>query len=76
MGAKKANQATIWILSQEEEPLPIQVQTGISDGSSTQIVSGDLKEGDMVIVGVGTSQSPHGNQQVNPFAPRFRRRGR
>ncbi len=74
--AKKANQATIWILSPEEEPLQIQVQTGISDGSSTQIVSGDLKEGDMVIVGVGTSQSPHGNQQVNPFAPTFRRRGR
>ncbi|MGB3091825.1 MAG: efflux RND transporter periplasmic adaptor subunit [Candidatus Zixiibacteriota bacterium] len=76
MDAKKANQATIWILSQIEEPEPILVQTGISDGSSTQIVSGDLKEGDMVIVGVGTSQSPHGNQQVNPFAPTFRRRGR
>ena len=75
-GEKKTNQATIWILSPEEKPQPIQVQTGISDGSSTQIVSGDLNEGDMVIVGVGTSQSPHGNQQVNPFAPTFRRRGR
>jgi hypothetical protein len=52
------------------------VKTGISDGSSIEIVSGDLKEGDMVIVGMGNSNAPQGSQQVNPFAPQFRRRGR
>ena len=74
--AEKKNQAMLWTLNPEGQPESIPVQTGISDGSSIEIVSGDLKEGDMVIVGMGNSNSPQGNQQVNPFAPQFRRRGR
>jgi HlyD family secretion protein len=66
----------IWILDQQETPQLIPVQTGISDGSSIEIVSGDLKEGDLVIVGFGNSMSSPNNQQVNPFAPQFGRRRR
>ena len=29
----------------------VEVKTGLSDGTTTEIVSGDLKEGDQVIVG-------------------------
>ena len=68
---KKSN---IWVLDQQQKPRPIPVQTGISDGSSVEIVSGDLKEGDLVIIGMGNSVTLPNNQQVNPFAPRFRRR--
>jgi HlyD family secretion protein len=67
-------QAKIWILDQEQNPQPVTIQLGISDGSSVEIVSGDLKEGDLVIVGMGNSVILPNNQQVNPFAPRFRRR--
>ena len=74
--AEKADRTSVWILNQQGEPEPVPVKTGISDGSSVEIVSGDLKEGDMVIIGTGNSNSPQGNQQVNPFAPQFRRRGR
>ena len=73
-GAQKADRTEVWILNQQGEPEPVPVKTGISDGSSVEIVSGDLKEGDMVIIGTGNSNSPQGNQQVNPFAPQFRRR--
>jgi HlyD family secretion protein len=74
--AEKKDRTMLWTLSPAGKPEPIPVQTGISDGSSVEIVSGDLKEGDMVIIGTGNSNSPQGNQQVNPFAPQFRRRGR
>jgi len=68
--------AKIWVLDQQQKPRPIPVQIGISDGSSIEIVSGDLKESDQVIVGLGNSVSPPNNQQVNPFAPQFGRRRR
>jgi HlyD family secretion protein len=66
----------IWVLDQLQKPRPIPVQIGISDGSSVEIVSGDLKEGDLVIVGSGNSMPSQNNQQVNPFAPQFGRRRR
>ena len=71
--AEKKNSAMLWTLSPEGKPEPIPVQTGISDGSSIEIVSGDLKEGDTVIVGQGNSMPSPTNQQVNPFVPQHRR---
>lgn len=40
----------LWVL-EEGRPLPIQVETGISDGAYVEIKSDDLKEGDRVITG-------------------------
>ncbi|MCK4403829.1 MAG: efflux RND transporter periplasmic adaptor subunit [candidate division Zixibacteria bacterium] len=75
-GTKRADQTVLWIIDQEGKPEPVLVQTGISDGVSTQIISDNLKEGNKVIIGLSTSESSSHNQQVNPFAPQFRRRGR
>jgi HlyD family secretion protein len=66
----------VWVLGQDEKPKPILVQTGISDGTSVEITSGDIKEGDRVIVGMEGEALSTINQQVNPFMPQFRRRGR
>jgi len=74
--AGRAKPPGLWILDQDGKPKPILVQTGISDGSSVEIKSGDLKEGDQVIVGLGNSMPSPNNQQVNPFAPQFGRRRR
>ncbi|HEX8910085.1 MAG TPA: hypothetical protein VF805_12855 [Anaeromyxobacteraceae bacterium] len=30
-------------------PVPARVQVGLSDGSATEVVSGDLREGDRVV---------------------------
>lgn len=40
--------ATIWVL-RNNQPVAVEVETGINNGAYTQIVSGDLQEGDLVI---------------------------
>jgi HlyD family secretion protein len=44
------------------------VQTGISDGLVTEILSGELREGDEVIVGVET---PRGERKPHELPPGF-----
>jgi HlyD family secretion protein len=44
------NNRTLWVLV-DGQPKPVQVQIGISDGSMTEIVGGELTEGMQVIVG-------------------------
>ncbi|MGE5718140.1 MAG: efflux RND transporter periplasmic adaptor subunit [Acidobacteriota bacterium] len=39
------------------EPRPVEIRTGITDGRFTQVVSGDLKPGDSVIVGLSTAKA-------------------
>ena len=41
----------IWILGDDGKPKGIDVRLGLTDGSMTEIVSGDIKEGQEVIVG-------------------------
>src|SRR5690606_25449666 len=40
--------ATIWVL-RNNQPQAVEIKTGISNGAYTQVVSGDLQEGDLVI---------------------------
>lgn len=42
---------TVWIL-QDNEPVKIEVETGITDGSVTEILSGELKAGDELITSI------------------------
>ncbi|HKF43131.1 MAG TPA: efflux RND transporter periplasmic adaptor subunit [Thermoanaerobaculia bacterium] len=39
------------------EPKPVEIKTGITDGRYTQILSGDLKAGDNVIIGLSTAKA-------------------
>ena len=41
----------VWVLGQDGQPQPRRITVGLSDGSSTEIVSGNLQEGDVVIIG-------------------------
>jgi HlyD family secretion protein len=47
---------TVHTLGADGKLVPVEIRTGISDGRFTQIVSGDLKEGDTIVVGVQTSK--------------------
>jgi HlyD family secretion protein len=49
-------QRTMYVL-RDQQAMPVRVRVGISDGSFTEVVSGELKEGDPVIVAVGTQAS-------------------
>lgn len=47
-GEVESGQRTLWVL-RAETPQPVRVQTGISDGSLTEIISGEIQEGDALI---------------------------
>jgi HlyD family secretion protein len=59
---------TVWTQGSSGEPEPIQVQTGISDGVATEIVSGELPEGASVIVGI---DRPKGDRSGKDLPPGF-----
>ncbi len=42
----------VWVLDENGAPKPVDVGIGISDGSFTEIVSGELEEGQLIITGV------------------------
>ena len=48
VGAVQSGQAQIWLL-RDGKPVPIPVVTGLDDDSFTEIVSGELKPGDLAI---------------------------
>jgi len=69
--AGRSDRSRVWILDQQNMPEPAQVQAGISDGSFTEIISDNLKEGDKIIIRQEGALQSNGSQEVNPFMPRF-----
>jgi HlyD family secretion protein len=66
----------VYVLNAQRKPEPRHVVLGITDGSLTEIVSGDLAPGDPVIIGDSTQGgSPASTQPSGPFAG-FGARGR
>ncbi|HZI31299.1 MAG TPA: efflux RND transporter periplasmic adaptor subunit, partial [Candidatus Binatia bacterium] len=68
---------TVYILKSEAagepaKPVPVQVQTGITDNIYTEVVSG-LKEGDEVITGLAFPGMDNNSRADNPFSPRHHR---
>jgi HlyD family secretion protein len=45
----------VWIIGADGAPQAINVRLGLTDGSMTEVVSGDIKEGSEVIVGLQTA---------------------
>lgn len=45
------NERIVWSLGPEKTPVPRKIAVGITDGITTEVVGGDLKEGDTVITG-------------------------
>jgi HlyD family secretion protein len=58
----ESNQVHIWILS-NGKPMAVSVGLGLDDDSFTEIVSGDVKPGDLVIT---AEQSAASGQTVTP----------
>jgi HlyD family secretion protein len=57
-GARPKKAQTIYIMgdSKDRKLKPLQIRTGISDGRYTEIVEGEVKPGDLVVVGLATSK--------------------
>ena len=57
----------VWVLGQDGKPERRRITVGLSDGASTEVVEGDLREGDMVITGQTLSgSSANANTQSRP----------
>jgi HlyD family secretion protein len=56
----------VWLKGKEGKPKAVDIIIGISDGSYTQVVSGDLKEGREVIVGISKARA-------SKSGPRFKK---
>lgn len=54
IAARTSNPVTrgrVWVLGADQKPTAVDVTVGISDGNCTEIIRGELKEGQQVIVG-------------------------
>ncbi|HKG77309.1 MAG TPA: hypothetical protein VKA90_07385, partial [Beijerinckiaceae bacterium] len=62
-----------FVLDGEGRPKLISLRLGVTDGSVTEVLGGELKEGDAVIVGGGPkAQGPaQENLPVRPRGPRM-----
>jgi HlyD family secretion protein len=63
---------TVWI-DEDGFARPVQIETGLTDGTQVEVVGGDLKEGTQVIV--GEVRHEEGSQTKNPFLPSMFRGG-
>jgi HlyD family secretion protein len=57
----------VWVLGKDGKPERRRIKVGLSDGASTEVVEGELNEGDMVITGQTLSGS--GSAQSNQSRP-------
>jgi len=64
----------IWVLSQEGNPVPVSLTLGVTDGTFSEVMTGDLREGMEVIV-EGPSDKK-GSSQVTSSPPFMRGLGR
>jgi HlyD family secretion protein len=49
--SNQVTQGRVWVMGEKGTPTPVDIMTGISDGSSTEVVQGDLEAGQQVIIG-------------------------
>ncbi|HEX4997128.1 MAG TPA: efflux RND transporter periplasmic adaptor subunit [Terriglobia bacterium] len=68
---------TVWILNAQQKPEARQITTGITDGSFSELIQGDLKPGDLLITGdnIATAQRQQ-NTTTIPFLQQNRGGGR
>jgi HlyD family secretion protein len=57
----------VYVLNAEQKPEPRKVLLGITDGSATEVVSGEIQAGDAVIIGDSTQAAGAPAQGNTPF---------
>ncbi|MCJ7687646.1 MAG: efflux RND transporter periplasmic adaptor subunit [Desulfobacteraceae bacterium] len=69
----KGRSAKLYIPDESGEPKRLNITAGITDDDETQIIQGDLKVGDKVIVGLLFNAGERPKQGNNPFSMFFKR---
>ncbi len=60
----------VWVLGQDGKPQSRRIKVGLTDGASTEVVEGNLQEGEMVITGQ-TISGGSSSQNTQTSAPGF-----
>ncbi len=67
-GGGNQGKKTVWKLNDSDAPTAVTIQPGISDGSTTEVVDGELRERDKIIIGIVL---PQGDRKANQLPPGF-----
>ncbi len=66
-GAREKTTQTVWVLGEDGKPKPVKITLGITDGTYSEIVSGDMTEGEAVIVGTIGNEPSGSSGAASPF---------
>ena len=66
---RKAGQTVYEMSRGAAEPRPVEIRTGITDGRFTQVASGELKPGDVIVVGLATTKAQSARGPTGPGGP-------
>jgi len=68
-GGRSVTSGRIWMLDESGKPKAVDVRIGLADGTYSEVVGGELKEGAQIIV--GTQVDAKGRAQQAKGGPRF-----
>jgi HlyD family secretion protein len=71
---EKERSGKVWVLSQQGKPTPVSIVLGITDGTFSEMVAGDLREGMEIIV--EETSGKKGQSQSSSAPPSIRGLGR
>lgn len=66
-GADAGRRARVWVLDGDGQPKPVDVKIGISDGTFTEVVGGELEGGQLVITGINDATSRGSSSRFTGF---------
>jgi HlyD family secretion protein len=61
----------VWVLGEDRRPTPVNIRLGVSDGKSTEILKGEVKEGQEIILGAAEGGNSKPGPTRRPFGMGF-----
>ncbi len=71
--ADQGRTGRVWVLSPERKPTPVSIPLGITDGTFSEVIGGNLQEGGEVIVEQTSNKKAPSQTGTVPFMPRMRK---
>jgi HlyD family secretion protein len=65
-GGRQVSGGRVWVPAPGGRPRPVDVRVGLSDGTYSELVSGDLSEGSQVIIGTLDAARSKAQQKGGP----------
>jgi HlyD family secretion protein len=69
-GGQRRQGQTVWVLVENGKVEPRLVRTGLTNGRVTELMGGELKEGEAIIIGQNDTSGRNRNQTSTPFGQR------